>query len=315
MILVTGGMGFIGLHTARRLLDAGEDVVLTRFRVRREPAFLKDELGRRAHVESLDIADGPAVREVMKRYNVAGVVHLAAPGLGALSPAEDYRVNMLGLLNVLQAGQELGVRRVSLASSIAVYAGLPAGPFREEEPLPVESGNPTEAYKKAFEVLGLHYADRAGMDVVSLRIGGIYGPLYHSMANLASRVCHAAVRGVPADYTGVRGATPHQDDATDWCYVKDCAAGIQLVHMAEHLPHRIYNIGGGRAASNLELAEAVHKAVPDARTDLLPGSSPHARDQPYMDITRVRRDVGYEPQYDIERGVADYIAWLRHSPQ
>ena len=57
MHLVTGGLGFIGLHTARALLDRGEDVVLTQYRVAREPDFIKPELGKRAFIEQLDVAD------------------------------------------------------------------------------------------------------------------------------------------------------------------------------------------------------------------------------------------------------------------
>ncbi len=315
MILITGGMGFIGLHTARRLLDAGENVVLTQFRARREPDFLKHALGTRVRVESLDITDSAAFHEVVRRHHVTGIVHLAAPGLGALGPAEEYRMNLLGLLAVLTVAQEAGVGRVSIASSIAVYGGLPAGPYREEMPLPVASASPTEAFKKAFEILGLHYADRAGIDVVMLRIAGIWGPLYHSMANLPSRLCHAAIHGRTPDYSGARGGAPYEDDASDLCYVDDCARAIQLLQTAPALPHRIYNIGGGRAVSNRELAGAIRRIIPDARLPLQAGRGPHARDHNVMDLGRIKADVGYTPAYDVERGAAEYVAWLRHHPE
>src|SRR5918912_688007 len=111
MILITGGMGVLGLHTARAFLDAGEDVVLTHFKTRREPDFIKDALGTRARVESLDVADAAAVQAVVARHAVDGIVHLAVPGLGALTPADEYRTNTQGLLNVLEAGRQAGVRR------------------------------------------------------------------------------------------------------------------------------------------------------------------------------------------------------------
>ena len=160
MILITGGLGFIGLHTARRFLDVGEQVVLTQYRMRREPDFIKSEIGKRAFIETLDVTVGHDVIDVVRRHKVTGIVHLAVPGLGALSAAEDYRVNMMGFLNILEAARLFDVRRVSLASSVAVYASLPEGPFREEALLPVHSGNPTETFKKALEILGLHYASR-----------------------------------------------------------------------------------------------------------------------------------------------------------
>ena len=124
MILITGGLGFIGLHTARRFLDVGEQVVLTQFKVRREPDFIKAELGKRAFIETLDVTSTHDVSEIVRKHKVTGIVHLAVPGLGALTAAEDYRVNVMGFLNILEAARLFDVKRVSLASSVAVYAGL-----------------------------------------------------------------------------------------------------------------------------------------------------------------------------------------------
>jgi len=155
MILITGGLGFIGLHTAKRFLDAGEKVVLTHYRVRREPDFIKAEIGKSVFIEPLDVTSAHDAIDLARKHKVTGIVHLAVPGLNALSAADDYRVNVTGWLNILEAGRLCDARRISLASSIAVYAGLPAGPFREDMLLPVNSGNATETFKKALEILGM----------------------------------------------------------------------------------------------------------------------------------------------------------------
>jgi UDP-glucose 4-epimerase len=314
MILITGGMGFIGLHTAKRCIDAGERVVLTQFHVRREPDFIKDELGSRAAVDVLDVTNSDAVREVVRKHNVDSIIHLAVPGLGALTPSEEFRTNTEGLINILDAAKEANVRRVSLASSLAVYANVGQGPWKENVPLPVISTNPTEAYKKTFEILGLFYARQTGLDVVALRIGGIYGPLYHSMANLPSRLTHAAVKGTKPELAG-RGGAAVAGDYGDMCYVKDCAQGIQKVHMAAELPNKIYNIGAGKATMNGELADAVNKAVPGANITLPEGSSGRSGPGSYCDLTQISADVGYKPEYDVYKGVADYAEWLQHNPQ
>jgi UDP-glucose 4-epimerase len=81
------------------------------------------------------------------------------------------------------------------------------------------------------------------------------------------------------------------------------------------LKHRVYNIGGGRAVTNRELAEAVNAAVPGATIRLEPGRDPQAQQDRYMDLTRAREDLGYEPQYDIGSAIADYVGWLRENPQ
>jgi UDP-glucose 4-epimerase len=261
MILITGGLGFIGLHTARRLLDLAEQVVLTQYRVRREPDFIKSEIGKRAFIENLDVTSGHDVIDVVRRHKITGIIHLAVPGLGALSPSEDYRVNMIGFLNILEAARLFDVKRVSFASSIAVYASLAEGPFREDALVPIHSGNPTETFKKAMEILGLHYASRTGLEVVALRIGNPFGPLYHSLAAPTSRICHAAAKEVPVDFKGARGGAPHEEDETGAFYVKDCARAIQLLQMADKLSHRTYNIGCERPMRYREFVEAVKTAV------------------------------------------------------
>ncbi|MPZ15471.1 MAG: NAD-dependent epimerase/dehydratase family protein [Chloroflexi bacterium] len=309
MILITGGMGFIGLHTARRFLDAGESVVITQYVQRREPEFIKDEFGKRVFVERLDVTSTHDVIEVTRKHKVTGIVDLVAPGLGALSPAEDFRVNMMCLINLLEAARVNDVPRVTLGSSVAVYAGLPAGPFREDALLPLPSHNPTETYKKSWEIIASHYAERTGLEVVAARLSGIYGPLYHSMSNLPSRLVHAALKD---ESPALRGE--FEDDASDMCYVKDCAMGLQMIQMADHLPHRVYNIGAGVGRSNRELVHAVQQVVPTAEVSLQPGHSPRARPDSYEDITRATADVGYKPEWPIERAVGDYIGWLRDHP-
>jgi UDP-glucose 4-epimerase len=315
MILITGGLGFIGIHTARRFLDVGEAVVLTHYRVRREPDFIKPAIGNRAFVETLDVTSTHDVIEIVRRHKVTGIVHLAVPGLGALSAAEDYRVNVMGFLNILEAARLFEVRRVSLASSVAVYASLAEGPFREDALLPVPSGNPTETFKKALEILGMHFASRTGVEVVALRIGTPFGPLYHSLAAPTSRILHAAAQGVTADFAGARGGVPHQADDTGAFYVKDCAAAIQLVQMADKLSHRIYNISGASPMTYGEFVAVVKRVVPGAQIDLPAGRGPRYRPNAYLDITRLTQDLGYQPQYSIERAVEEYMDWLRKYPE
>jgi len=315
MILITGGLGFIGLHTAKRFLDVGEQVVLTHYRVRREPDFIKNEIGKRAFIETLDVTAAHDVIDIVRKHKVTGIVHLAVPGLGALSAAEDYRMNVVGFLNILEAARLSSVRRVSFASSVAVYASLSEGPFREEALLPVQSGNATETFKKALEILGLHYASRTDLEVVMLRIGSPFGPLYHSLAAPTSRICHAAAKGTPVDFSGARRGAPYNEDDTGALYITDCAVAIELIQMADKLSHRIYNIGGEKPMTYGEFVAAVKTVVPDAQINLQPGRSPRSRPNAYMDITRLKEEVGYRPEYDTLRGVKEYIEWLRSHPE
>ena len=141
-----------------------------------------------------------------------------------------------------------------------------------------------------------------------LRVAGIFGPMYHSMANLPSRLCHAAAHGRQPDFSGMRYGPPKADDGSDACYVKDVADGIRMVHMAPRLEHRIYNVGNGRVTRNVDLVNAIREFVPEFEVDLPPGGD---SDNRYMDLTRISSEVGYKPKIGVERGLIEYVEWLR----
>ena len=311
MILITGGLGFIGLHTARDLIDAGEDVVLTQHRNRREPEFLRDEFGRHAFIEHLDVTDEAGWQSLGDKYRFDGICHLAGPGYNAPTPATDTRVNVLGTLNALEAAQRWNVKRLTIASSVAVYyyGGAGRGPFTEEQPLHMTARNPIETFKKVDELIATYYGGKTGIDVALMRIGLIYGPL-HTYGNVAYRLARAAVDGTlpelpPRTFT---------EDTTDLCYVKDCARGIRLLQLAERLSERVYNIGAGRATSHEEMAQAIEKAVPGTRVSeaLEVGRSLNWTPNRFMDLKRIEDEVGYVPQYTLEEGFREYTAWLQN---
>jgi UDP-glucose 4-epimerase len=305
-------MGFIGLHTARAFLDAGQDVIVTYHQHRREPDFLQQDLGTRAVVEQLDVTDDDAVTRVIQKHQPEGIVYLAVPALAGVSPADEFKTNTQGYLNVLEAARAAQVRRVTVTSSLAIYSNVKRAPWTEDMDLPVNSSNPTEAYKKALEVLGLFFGQRTNLDVVFLRVAGIFGPLYHSMANLPSRLCHAAAKGTAPDLSTMRGGPPKAGEGRDHTYVKDCALGIQLAHMAPSLQHRVYNLGNGRATTPAEIVTAIKQSMPDFQVDLPPGGSEAPT---FMDLTRTTSEIGYRPKYGVERGITEYLEWLRTHPQ
>ncbi|HWM10042.1 MAG TPA: NAD-dependent epimerase/dehydratase family protein, partial [Solirubrobacteraceae bacterium] len=109
MILVTGGLGSIGSHTARALLDLGESVVVTAHRSTEPPEYLAG----RVVVESLDTTDETSFIDIGKRHEITGIVHLAAGRYDNPDPVEYLRAETLGLLSALKAATVWGVRRFS----------------------------------------------------------------------------------------------------------------------------------------------------------------------------------------------------------
>src|SRR5262249_20459716 len=158
---------------------------------------------------------------------------------------EDYRVKLDCFLHVLEAARICGVERVSHASSVAVYGSVKEGPLVEDMPLPMTSGNETEAFKKAEEIAGNHYADRTGLDLVFLRIGGFYGPLYQRENRANMQMIRGAMAGRPANFDDVLGGVPFEEGEVDALYVGDGARAIAQLTIARGLPSRAYNITSG----------------------------------------------------------------------
>jgi UDP-glucose 4-epimerase len=316
VILVVGGMGFIGLNTALAFAEAGQKVLISQHSAHRVPDVLKAHVGSLVFTARMDVTNPYEVFETVRRHQVESIVNLMAPPARSVSTQADYHLYTAGLQNVLEATRTFGLRRLSLGSSVAVYGGLPSGPFPEDTTLPVHSPTQVSAFKKGMEMHAHYYAAQAKLDVVALRIGSIYGPLYYSMHNPISRLCHAAARHAEPDFSDRPDGTIFADDQADWTYVKDVARGIRMIHLAERLPHRVYNVASGRASSNGDAAAAVRRAVPDARGDVLkPGRTPGNALNPATDLARIKTDVGYEPAHTLETGIAAYIEWLRSHPQ
>jgi UDP-glucose 4-epimerase len=314
MQLITGGMGFVGLHTARALLDMGETCVLTtQSGTIRQPEFLKNEIGGRIFVEQADVGDPTAVLALGKRYAFTGIVHLS--GASPIGTCEHMRTNTLHLLNVLQAAQDWKVRRLSIASTIGVYAGanLGSGPLHEDQHLPMTAFHPIPSFKKVAELLAATVSPAGDFEAVCFRFGA-WGPLFHhppSPMNILSQLVRAAVRGKKMN-CAEPSSRAFAEDGVDLAYIKDCGRAIALLQTAEKLNYRTYNIGSGAAIRYRTFVEALQRTISDAVIEIPEGYDPRGLGRLLeLDITRLREDTGYEPQYDIERGIADYVLWLR----
>jgi UDP-glucose 4-epimerase len=310
MILVTGGLGFIGSHTVRALLDLGESCVLVQRRAPEVPDALADG---QVAVEQADITDLGTLLDIGTRHKITGIVHLALSlpwPPDPERPVEQTRRSLDGLLNVMQAAQDWGVGRVGVASTIGVYSGVAGeGPLSEDMPLPMTAPHVIPTFKKIGELLNAHLAGATGIEIVDYRISGTWGPgdPHGALFFAAPELVHAAARGTEPDLSTLPGPA-YAEDAIDLCYVKDTAKAIALLQLADRLGHRTYNIGSGRATTNAEVIAAIKQVVPGARVDLPTGGE---GGQNHLDITRLQQDTGYKPEYDTERAVADYIAWLR----
>ena len=300
-VLVTGGLGMIGAHTARALLDLGREVVVTSHRRTEVPSFLAG----RVSVETLDVTDREAFLDLGSRHDIGDIVHLAG-SIPDEDPVAFFRTDTAGLLNALDAARVWGVRRCAVASSLGVYIGRPEIPWHEELPLPTTAlPHLIIAFKKAVEPLTTHSLQGSGVHPIVLRIGTIWGPLVDPESPFfhVPSVISAALRGE-------QPKPLHADDGGDCCYAPDAGRAIALLTTAETLRHDTYNVSSGRPFTNRELAGAVEAVAPGVRLELLPGREDGGEGgDAYMDISRLTRDTGFTPEFGIAEAVADYVAW------
>jgi UDP-glucose 4-epimerase len=309
LILITGGLGFIGAHTTRAFLDAGHSCVVTRHRNASVPAFIGD----RATVETSDLTDRLAVLALGDRHAIDGIVHIAAVKPFTLPVEDELGRNVAMLVNVLAAARAWGVRRVTVASTIGVYLGAPGNPLREDAALPMTGRHGIQAAKKCYEIVGSAFGAASDAEVVSARIGAIWGPLGNPSAVFfpAAAMVHAAVRGEPPVYDPPSTAA-YADDGIDMCYVSDCARALVCLQTAPALRWPVYNVGSGRVTTNAEVQAAIADAIPGAPADLPAGHNPRRRTgNLFLDVSRLTTDTGFRPEYDARRGVAEYVDWLR----
>jgi nucleoside-diphosphate-sugar epimerase len=300
MILVTGGLGMIGAHTARALVDGGEEVVVTSHRRTEVPAFLDGKVT----VETHDVTDHDAFLALGERHDITGIVHLAGSIPGE-DPVSFFRHDTAGLLNALDAARTWDVRRLAVASSLGVYIGRPETRWTEDLDLPTaQLPHLIVAFKKAAEPLVTHSLAGTGVQPIVLRIGTIWGPL----VDPESPFFH-----IPPYISAVlRGEQPpplHADDGGDRCYAPDAGRAISLLMRTETLRHDTYNVSSGRPVTNGEFERAIEAAVPNTKLDLLPGREGGPGEDPYLDISRLAADTGFAPEFDVGRAVSDYVAY------
>jgi UDP-glucose 4-epimerase len=311
MILVVGGLGFIGSHTTRALLDQGHACVVTQHRPKEIAPFLRDEVGKHLSVVPVDVRDRKALLAMGEAHAITSIIDLA--GAWPTSPVEELRDAASTLSNVIECALAWKVRRVSIASTLGVYGALPGDRLKEDATIGhLGNMHPIPATKKIAEIFAEQVAARAGISCITMRIGAIFGPLNLGMRSLPAVVAHAVAKRQHVDLSRVAGgAAP--DEGFDHCYVKDCGRAIALLQTAEALRHRVYNVAWGTGTRNRDFVDAARRSFPEVDLGLpktfdeAPGPGPTRA----LDVSRLREDTGYERRFDVNTALQDYVAWLR----
>ncbi|TWT88991.1 UDP-glucose 4-epimerase [Pseudobythopirellula maris] len=322
--LITGAAGFIGAALSERLLSRGDEVVgADNINDYYDPALKHARLERLAaypafRFERSELADPHATAELFDPAKGCGgnydtVVHLAAQAGVRYSIDEPHAYadsNLTAWLNVLQGCRHGQPERVVYASSSSVYGsrdtiGAGAGePFAETDCV-TRPASFYAATKMAGELMAHSYADLFGLDVAATRFFTVYGPWGRpDMALLKFTQAIHAGEPIPLFNAGKM----HRD----FTYIDDIVDGLEKLvdGVGSQGPgFREYNLGNGDPMPLGDLVSAIEKALgKPAKRNLLPmqaGDVPYT----YADISKARRELGFEPKTLLDDGVARFVDW------
>ena len=344
-ILITGGAGFIGSHVVRLFVNKYPDyriVNLDKLTYAGNLANLKDVEDRPNYVfERADICDFDRVREIMRKYSIDGVIHLAAESHVDRSIKDPFtfaRTNVMGTLSLLQAAREYwdGAWDGKLFYHIStdeVYGALeltnPEGikpPFTTTasssehhlaygrdffyEDTKYNPHSPYSASKASSDHFVRAFHDTYGMPTIVTNCSNNYGP-YQFPEKLIPLFINNIRHGRPLPVYG-KG-----ENVRDWLYVEDHARAIDLIFHKGRVADT-YNIGGFNEWKNIDLIKVIIKTV-DRLLGNPEGTSEHlityvtdraGHDLRYaIDSSKLQRELGWEPSLQFEEGIEKTVRW------
>ena len=315
-IIVTGAAGFIGMHTAERLLDRGETVIgVDVFNDYYDPALKEARAARLEGREGFrmvraDIADHEQMKALVADAGAERIVHLAAQAgvrYSIENPFAYERSNLAGHLSMLEAARHNGVNHLVYASSSSVYGDRPlegAG-FREDDPT-VDPVSLYAATKRSCELLSQSYAKLYGFPQSGLRFFTVYGPWGRpDMAYFS--FTRKIARGEPIEVYG-EGRM-----ARDFTYIDDIVDGI--VGVLDNPPpqgsHEVYNIGDSQPVGLMEMISTLEHALGAQADKIMHPMQPGDVTATYADVSKLNALTGYQPKVPLKDGLEQFVKWWR----
>ena len=326
-VLVTGAAGFIGYHTAKSLLERGDEVVgLDNMNEYYDVSLKEARLAllrryRGFNFERADLADRDRVAEIFARGAFQRVVHLGAQAgvrYSLEAPFTYIDSNVLGTMTVLEGCRHHGIEHLVYASTSSVYGANTHMPFSVHQNV----DHPLSLYaatKKSNELMAHAYSSVHGIPVTGLRFFTVYGPFGRPDMALF-KFTKNILAGEPID---VFNYGHHKRDFT---YVSDIVEGVvrTLDRVAQpnpewtgddpdpgtsNAPYRVYNIGNQQPVELMRYIEVLEECLGrKAEKNLLPMQPGDVPDT-WADVGDLIADVGYQPSTPVEEGVRSFVDW------
>lgn len=334
-ILVTGTAGFIGFHTAKRLLERGDhvigfDVVNDYYDPSIKEARLK-LLGETARGTNSgysnvkeNLADMEVLKAVFEEHRPDRVINLAAqPGVrySLENPHAYVESNVVGFTNLLEACRHFDVEHLTYASTSSVYGANKQMPYSEHH----GANHPLQFYaatKRANELMAHSYSHLFGLPTTGLRFFTVYGPW--GRPDMAPFLfTKNIIEGKPIKVYN------YGNHSRDFTYVDDIVEGVIRANdhpatpnpdwdphapdpQSSDAPWKIYNIGNQTPVKLMDFIAAIEKAVgKKAEMEMLPMQPGDVPDT-YADVAELVKDVGYKPNTSLDEAVGKFVEWYRN---
>jgi CDP-glucose 4,6-dehydratase len=289
-------------------------VVALRRDVEPESRFRSEGIEERCTVALADLTDGDALVRVLNEHDVGEVFHVAAQtivGTANRSPLGTWEANVRGTYTLLEACRSLGnVQRVVVASSDKAYGDHDELPYREDFAL--RPRHPYDVSKACTDLIARSYAHSYDMRVAVTRLANVYGPGDLNWSRIVPDTARALVRG---ERPVVRSdGSPERD----YLYVEDAVDAYLAIAASLDRPDlsgRAWNAGWGRPVRVLDVVRTLisvsgRSLEPDIRGQ---GTPPGEIGRQYLDSSALRDELGWEPKWDLERGLRASWEWYeRH---
>ena len=330
-VLISGGAGYIGSHTAVELIAAGYDAVIIDNLSNSEAAAVEGVrriTGVDVPFERVDTCDEAALRRVFEKYDFGSVIHFAAykaVGESVAEPLKYYRNNLASFMNVCALMKEFGRPNILFSSSATVYGEPDTLPVTEQTPRKPATSPYGNTKQMAEDILHDCCAAYEGLHGIALRY-------FNPIGAHPSALIGELPRGVPQNLVpyitqtaaGLREClsifgddydTPDGTGVRDYIHVVDLAKGH--VAVIDHIDKEgvfVYNLGTGHGYSVLEVIKAYEKAaghpIPYAIKPRRPGDIAAC----YADASKAEKELGWKAELTIDDMAASSLNWQTKNP-
>ena len=309
-LLVTGGAGFIGSNYIRMLVKGelkgiSKIIVLDKLTYSGNKQNLIDLDSSSYEFVQGDICDTDLVLKLSKQ--VDAIVNFAAEShvdRSIDSSREFIQTNVLGTHTLLESARKSSVEMFLQVSTDEVYGSIAEGSWDEDFPL--KPNSPYAASKASADLISQAYYRTYGMDVRITRCSNNYGPYQYPEKVIPLFITNLIQdKKVPLYGQGL--------NVRDWLHVTDHCRGIHLV-LTKGKPGDVFNIGGGRELSNLELTRVILEAMAASEERIEEVVDRLGHDFRYsLNIEKITNQLGYKPEVDFEEGISQTIEWYKSS--